>query len=136
MFQTYQRLWRVIAVITVFVILIATSLNFISANATNDSCGVILGEWQEGAPAPAFHIEGATAVVNSRLFVISGFQDNSLTASKRVDVYNPTTGLWETDTTPRRETPLETSHISAAVDGKWIWIAGGFKGDHPAGSTR
>lgn len=103
--------------------------------AAEQNCGVSLGEWQTGSPAPEFHVEGGTAVVDGKLFVVSGFRDNSLNPSNRVDVYNPATNIWETVANPRRATPLETSHIQAAVDGQYIWIAGGFKGAHPSPPT-
>jgi N-acetylneuraminic acid mutarotase len=102
-----------------------------SSKAVQPACGISLGEWQKGPDAPAVHIEGATAVVDEKLFIIAGFKDNSLKPGTRVDVYNPVSNMWETEANPRRPAPLNSSHIQAAVDGTSIWTAGGFKGEHP-----
>lgn len=99
------------------------------------TCDIALSPWREGAKSPANHIEGATAVVNKKLYIFGGFRDSNLNVSTRVDVYNPATDEWETATKSRRPMPIGISHFIAAVDGKWVWIAGGFVGKHPGQPT-
>jgi N-acetylneuraminic acid mutarotase len=99
------------------------------------TCDIVLSSWREGAKPPANHIEGATAVVNKKLYLFGGFRDSSLNVSTGVDVYNPATDQWETASNSRRPMPTGISHFTAAVDGKWVWIAGGFVGKHPGKPT-
>jgi len=48
-----------------------------------------------------------------------------------VDVYDPEQDSWST----RSDMPAHLTHANAATDGKRIWLAGGFKGDHPGSAT-
>lgn len=98
------------------------------------SC-LTLSPWTKVAQAPANHLEGATAVVNNRLFIIGGFKDSDLNAFGRVDVYNPQTNVWETVTTPRKALPINLTHAQTVVDGNDIWIVGGFVGKNPGPPT-
>jgi N-acetylneuraminic acid mutarotase len=104
-------------------------------HAVDSNCQISLGEWKTGASIPYAHIEGATAVVNNKLYIFSGFKDSSLNVSNRVDVYNPATNKWETATNSLRSMPVSLSHAQAVVDGNWVWIAGGFVGKNPGAAT-
>ncbi len=101
------------------------------AQTLDDACYYTIDAWQQVAPAPINHIEGATAVVDGKIYIFSGFTDAALNPSNRTDVYNPTTNVWETIATPRVVTPFAASHIQAASDGQFIWVVGGFEGQHP-----
>lgn len=127
-------LWLCPLVTALLVFGLGASYSVDTVEAAEGTC-LTLGEWQPGKQAPAYHIEGASGVVDDKLFVIGGFGNNSLQASTRVDVYNPTSNVWETAATPRRALPFKASHIQGVVDGNNIWIAGGFKGDHPGPPT-
>lgn len=100
------------------------------------SCIPTLGEWKTAAEGPTYHLEGATAVVRGKLYVFTGFASNELVPGRRVDVYNPETNIWETRMQPRQRTPLALSHVQAAADGRYIWLAGGFIGKHPGKPTK
>lgn len=104
-------------------------------SAINADCNISLGAWQTGSPAPYTHIEGATAVINNKMYIFSGFKDSSLNVSNRVDVYNPATNKWETNATPLRPMPISLSHAQVAVDGNWVWLVGGFVGQNPGKPT-
>jgi N-acetylneuraminic acid mutarotase len=101
----------------------------------NPACEMKLGPWQTGANIPFNHIEGATAVVNGKLYIFAGFKDSSLNVSNRVDVYNVATNTWETATKQRRPMPTSISHVQPVVDGKWVWLAGGYVGANPGDVT-
>jgi N-acetylneuraminic acid mutarotase len=108
----------------------------VSARARwNADCEIKLGAWQAAAQIPFPHIEGATAAVNGKIYIFGGFKDTSLNVSNRVDVYNVAANKWETANTQKRPMPQAISHIQGAVDGKWVWIAGGFVGQNPGDAT-
>lgn len=98
-------------------------------------CQLQLSPWTTGAALPVNHIEGATAVVDGRLYIFGGFTTDDLAATTRIDVYNPALDVWETVANPRQPMPMKVSHIIAAVDGATVWIAGGYAGDHPGQPT-
>lgn len=96
---------------------------------TDPNCTQVFGPWQLMAPAPAGHIEGAAATVNGRLYIFSGFATAGvLIPSNRMDVYHLATNTWESSVMPFGPTPFSSSHIQSAVDGQFVWFAGGFVG--------
>lgn len=99
------------------------------------TCPHTLSEWRTAAPAPAGHLEGASAVIDGRLYLFGGYESYPLVSSTRVDVYNPATNIWETEAAPRGPMPFATSHMQAALDGTDVWFAGGFVGNHPGPLT-
>lgn len=109
--------------------------NSVTAADLPAECYHTLTNWQRVTDAPAFHIEGATAIVDGKLFIFSGFASNALVPSNRTDVYDIATDTWETIAVPRSPTPFASSHIQAATDGQFIWIAGGFLGPDPGTPT-
>lgn len=106
-----------------------------TAQDANEHCRVVLSQWRSGPEIPNKHLEAGTAVVGGKLYVFTGFDTNSLNTSKVVDVYNPATGKWETASKPLKQMPFAASHIQAAVDGQYVWFAGGFTGKHPGPTT-
>lgn len=128
-----QSQWR--SIVLCAVVVLTAWIGSTAAQGDSTNCEMILSDWVKAAAAPDFHMESATAVVDNKLYVISGFKDSSLKISNRVDVYNPATEIWETVANPRRPVPMPISHVQAAVDGRYIWIAGGFEGNHPAPPT-
>lgn len=101
---------------------------------TQADCTLELGTWQAASPAPSNHIEGASGVVDNRLYLITGFESYSdtLYTSNKVSIYDPVTNTWAQSNTP---TPIEASHIQAAVDEQHIWLVAGFEGNHPGRAT-
>lgn len=89
--------------------------------------------WAPRADAPVDRVEGVGALVDGRLYVLSGFTDAELRITRQVDVYDLAADSW---TAAVSELPgLGVTHITPAVDGASIWIAGGFVGDHPGPVT-
>lgn len=99
----------------------------------HEVCTHEIGTWEAVSTAPYAHVEGTTATIGDKVYIISGFYDYSdtLLTSDRVDVYNVATGVWETANNPRQPAPFSASHMNAAVEGQYIWMAGGFDGEHP-----
>lgn len=94
--------------------------------ATHLAAPVTFG-WTPRADALMDRVEGVGVEVNARLYVFGGFGDTELTISPFVDVYDPSADSW----VRVGEMPLPLSHITPAVDGDTVWIAGGFAGNHP-----
>lgn len=108
----------------------------VDSATANKSCVPTLGAWKTAAEGPFYHLEGATAVVKGKLYVFTGFASNDLVPGRRVDVYNPKTNIWESQMHPRQRTPLALSHVQAATEGQYVWLAGGFMGKHPGKPTK
>jgi N-acetylneuraminic acid mutarotase len=87
-------------------------------------------EWKKGTPTPFARVESPAVVVDGKLLLFGGFTD-SLGASSQVDVYDPASDSW----THRKDMPTQLTHLNTAVDGKTLWLAGGFKGPHPGPVT-
>jgi N-acetylneuraminic acid mutarotase len=91
----------------------------------------VLLPWSTAAPSPIKRYEAANAVVNNKLYVLGGYFNSSIQATRRSDVYNPATNTWR----QLRNMPLPITHAGVAVDGNTIYMAGGFVGDHPGSIT-
>lgn len=117
-------------------VLISPTSNFASGHVSRE-CALQLGPWADAAPAPDYHLEGASAVVNGRVYLFTGFNSftDTLYPTQLVDVYNAMDDFWESVTQPRAKVPLAMSHVWAAVDGQYVWLAGGFVGPHPGVPT-
>ncbi len=87
-------------------------------------------KWKSVASAPVKRVEAASAEANGKLFVLGGFTMYH-NAINRVDVYDPERDAWTT----RSDMPADLTHANAVTDGERIWLAGGFKGDHPGSAT-
>lgn len=93
-------------------------------------------DWRPVAPSPLPRFEGPAAVVDGRLFTFSGFfevtPDHILHATQQVHAYDPSLDRWQRVA----DMPIAVTHLNAAVDGKFIWFAGGFLGDNPGPAVR
>ena len=87
-------------------------------------------QWRKIADSPLKRTEAATAVIDGRLYLFGGFIPG-LETSSQVDVYDPTSGTWSRV----KDMPTRPTHENAAVDGRSVWIAGGFLGKHPGPAT-
>lgn len=91
--------------------------------------------WRTVAPSPVARSETASAVVDGKLYVFGGFIKSSVDPFprpiSRSDVYNPENNTW------RRiaDLPTPLTHTSTAVDGRNIYLAGGYPGK-PTGGQR
>jgi len=63
---------------------------------------------------------------------LGGFHTPSLSATPRVDVYDPATDAW----TRLADMPANVTHHTAALDGTSIWVVGGFLGDNGGPALR
>lgn len=131
-----SQITKLISVLIVlFLALAFTSTSSTSAITTDPNCSLSLGAWQAVAPIPNNHIEGATAVVDGRLYVFTGFFQEIagvLTPTNTVDVYDLATDTWQTRPTP---SPFVGSHAQAATSGQYIYVVGGFVGPDPGTAT-
>jgi hypothetical protein len=81
-------------------------------------------------PQPRYEAAGVTA--NGRLYTFGGFVNNLIQATARVDAFDPARGAWRR----MSDMPEVVTHAGHAVDGPFVYIGGGFTGDHPGlGST-
>ncbi len=81
------------------------------------------------APTPRYEAEGLA--VHGKLYVFGGFFDGKTQATVRSDRYDPKTDTW----TPIASLPEKLTHAGQATDGRVIYLAGGFVGDHPGNSS-
>ena len=99
--------------------LIVTSavVNFSSAMAqTSDA------SWQKLDDMPVPRWEAGTVVLDSKLYVFGGYTKGTK-SSKRADVFDPKDNRW----TQLADLPSAITHMNAVLDGRSVWIAGGFK---------
>lgn len=87
--------------------------------------------WTEVASCPVERVEGASVLVNGKIYVFSGFFNSNLNSTTRVDVYDPKSNTWAQAT----DIPLAVTHLNPVFDGKYVWLAGGFLGNHPGPAT-
>lgn len=88
--------------------------------------------WTTGASMPQRREEGASAVLNGRLYAFGGFYDHTFDATGRVDAYNPATNTWQ----QRASMPEAITHAPTVVIGGEAWIFGGYVGKDPGPATR
>lgn len=103
------------------------------------SGGVACGEpplsWDPVAASPIPRCEAGALRLGNEVHVFGGFEGagegDVLFASQRIDAYDLDSGRW------RRlgDMPVATTHWRPAFDGRFVWFAGGFEGDHPGATT-
>lgn len=71
-------------------------------------------------------------VIHGSLYVFGGHYNERVQTSSLVQVFDPVTAGWSR----RAPLPAPTTHWNAASDGRTVWLAGGFVGDHPGSVTR
>jgi N-acetylneuraminic acid mutarotase len=134
-FKSFHAFFILIGILLTGILALIFPLHPSSAQTENDFCAVVLSEWRQGPDVPHKHLEGATAFVDGKLYIFTGFETNSLVPGTIIDVYNPETGVWETATKSLKKMPFASTHLQAAVDGQYVWFAGGFVGKHPGPTT-
>lgn len=87
--------------------------------------------WNTLAPSPVERFESQGIVVNGKLYIFGGFVNSKLQATRRSDVYEPTTNRW------RRinDLPEALTHSAVVASGQTIYLVGGYVGNHPGPST-
>ena len=89
------------------------------------------GAWRQASPSPLPRFEAAAAVVSGKLFTFSGFEDDRLHVTHQVHVYDPKVDRWQR----LSDMPIAVTHLNPAVDGQFVWFAGGFVGNNPGTAT-
>jgi N-acetylneuraminic acid mutarotase len=91
--------------------------------ADNDTAAAL--KWRSVAPNLQARSEAMGATVNGKLYTFGGYIDGSYRPTARVDVYNPTTNQW----TRLKDIPFPgITHSGTAVDGNFVYLAGGYPG--------
>jgi len=122
-------------------------LSVMGSLAMAANCTLRLSPWTSRTAAPQVHIEGATAVVDNKLYLMGGFgyavvDPLTLIPTNRVDIYDPSTNQWSGGAT----TPFNASHCQGTTTipflnqsphelDRYIWVVAGFQGPHPGGPT-
>src|SRR5262249_55286698 len=86
-------------------------------------CGPVAacdGIWRELVRMPSMRQELSTAVLDSKIFVIAGF-DSSGMSTNTVEIYDPETDSW----TSAAPLPIATNHNAAAVAAGKLYVFGG-----------
>ncbi|MBI3811108.1 MAG: hypothetical protein HY283_02725 [Nitrospirae bacterium] len=84
-----------------------------------------------GANAPIARYEAQGLAVEGKLYVFGGFYNQKTQATDQSDRYDIKTDTW----TPISSLPDKITHAGQATDGRFIYLAGGFVGDHPGASS-
>lgn len=82
--------------------------------------------WDVATDQPQGRLEAPSLEIGGKLWIIGGFQ-YALVASDRVDVFDPQNGSWSS----RANLPSKVTHSGFAFDGRFLWLVGGFVGNHP-----
>ena len=86
--------------------------------------------WSTKASSPFAREEAVTFVSGGKMYVIGGYYNSDFDATKRVDVYDPSTNKWSR----KKDAPSKITHAGMAVDSSTgtVWLVAGFIGDFPA----
>ncbi|MEM9382398.1 MAG: kelch repeat-containing protein [Planctomycetota bacterium] len=87
--------------------------------------------WDRHADSPIPRFEAGTIPIDGQLYCFGGFFTQSIRASDRVDAYDPLTDTWSR----KADLPTPTTHIGFALEGRNVWMIGGFVGDNPGVAT-
>ncbi|HJN51000.1 MAG: kelch repeat-containing protein [Pseudomonadales bacterium] len=80
------------------------------------------GTWQELPDMPVEKWEAATFVLDEKLYVLGGY-GAGVKSSKICHIFDPKDGSW----TRTQDLPSAISHVNPVLDGRTVWLAGGFK---------
>jgi N-acetylneuraminic acid mutarotase len=84
--------------------------------------------WSTRAPSPIERAEALRAVVDNKIYVLGGFS-GSAGPVKRSDVYDPAANTW----TQIADLPTRLTHAGVAVEGRDVYVAGGYVGKFATG---
>jgi N-acetylneuraminic acid mutarotase len=87
---------------------------FVSTGKTQEG-----GTWELRAPMPVLRQELATGVLDGKVYVLGGYDENR-SSTATVEVYNPTTNTW----TSAHPLPFPVNHNAAAVAGGKLYSFG------------
>lgn len=110
---------------------INTKINYVDIASVSLSSPTTPFNWNTAAPSPIGRGEAQGVMVNGKLYVFGGFVNQSYQTTTRADVYDPAMNKW----TRIANVPEPLTHSAVAVDGKTIYLIGGYVGKHPGPST-
>jgi len=93
---------------------------------------VELSTWQTLPSVPVARMEAQGVAYQGKLYILGGFTNAELRATRRVDVYNPATRSWSR----LADLPEALTHAAVAADNGSLWVIGGYVGDNPGPSTK
>jgi N-acetylneuraminic acid mutarotase len=93
--------------------------------------GIPGGPWRPVAGPPVARFEAQGAAAGGKLYLFGGFYNTRMDAATRSDAYDPATDSW----TRIADLPEPLTHAPVVVDGKTLYILGGYVARHPGGST-
>ena len=83
--------------------------------------------WSNGATAPAARFESTGIVVGGKIYSFGGFKDYDQHVRRDYVVYDPAKNTWKVlGTMP---TGMAETHLGVATDGRYVYFAGGLRGD-------
>jgi len=107
--------------------------NFSISSTYNSNPDFTAIDWTTVAPSPIARSEAASAVVDGKLYVFGGYIRSTvkpmLEPISRADVYDPVNNTW----TQIKDLPKPLTHTGTAVDGRDIYLAGGYPGTPTGG---
>ncbi len=83
-----------------------------------------LGRWITRAPLPTPRQEIPHAVLDGKIYVVGGFDDDQL-ATNVMEVYDPSANTWS----PARVLPVSMHHLGLATANGKLYVLGGYLGD-------
>jgi N-acetylneuraminic acid mutarotase len=97
--------------------------------ASSPSPGFTAINWSTAAASPIGRSEAPGVVADGKLYVFGGYINTTFNPTSRSDVYDPVNNTWTRIT----DLPKPLSHVGTAVDGKDIYLAGGYVGKPTGG---
>jgi N-acetylneuraminic acid mutarotase len=90
----------------------------------NDAAPVADGtlSWNSVAPMPIGRSEAMGAVIDGNAYLLGGFHDYSTVPTEEMDRYDPASNTWMRVA----DIPVPLSHAGVAVDGHFMYVAGGY----------
>ena len=108
--------WRMVRILTVAVTLAAIGPRSATAQETSGS------SWKKLPDMALPRWKAGTVVLDDKLYVFGGYRMPTRSC-KRVDVFDPQHNSWR----KLADLPSAISHMNPVLDGRTVWIAGGFK---------
>ena len=86
------------------------------------------GRLNEAARAPIARFESGVGVIGGKMYVVGGHLEPDLAATAAMYCFDVGTNSWN----QLADAPCKISHVTATVvDDRYLWLAGGFVGQHP-----
>ena len=105
-------------------------INYFDFERTSDAPPESIA-FKEKSSNPLARYEAAGVAVDDKLYVFGGFIDSDIRATNQADVYDVVNDAWS----PIAPLPIPLTHIGQATDGRFVYLAGGFIGDHPGNGS-